>query len=235
MGTARRVAALHEVDLDALLERAEDPRVLFDYTIVQHQDLLCRIWSAITDVAAGRARAQMRESRLRRSAERLQGQAGQAASGGRDSYARQALAWRAIILRHAGELSAEQAALRASEERLCAIARELQERIEAVQIHRESTRDEYTSAHAVTRAGRLLGGVPQDAGDIGHAKRRPEDRTAQLQAHASAPDELLRLGTRAEASLGTGQTPTEVGAAPGRAVIDEPLARARDRVRRHVT
>src|ERR1019366_5346398 len=118
VGTARRVAALHEVDLDALLKGAEDPRVLFDYTIVQHQDLLCRIWSAITDVAAGRARAQMRESRLRRSAERLQGQAGQAASGGRDSYARQALAWRAIILRHAGELSAEQAALRARDEPL---------------------------------------------------------------------------------------------------------------------
>jgi phage shock protein A len=235
VGTARRAAALHEVDLDALLERAEDPRVLFCYSVVQYQDLLCRIWSAITDVAARRARAQMRETRLRRSADRLQGQAGQATAAGRDSYARQALAWRAIILRHAGELAAEQAALRATEDRLCAIAQRLQERTEAVQIHRESVKDEYTSARAVTTAGPLLDGGPGDAGDMGPAKRRAEDRTARVQARALTLDGLVRLGAREDASPGTGQTPTEAGATSRQAVIDEALARVRDHAGRHLT
>lgn len=154
MGAAHRIAELREVDVDALLERAEETRELLDYTGSQ-QDLLDRVWSAITDVAAGRKRALMRESRLRRSADRLQRQAGQAVAGGRDDYARQAMAWRATILHHVAELTAEQAALWTSEERLSAIASRLQERIEAVRIHRETVSAEYTTTQPVRHpAGR---------------------------------------------------------------------------------
>jgi phage shock protein A len=148
VGAAHRIAELREVDVDALLERAEETRELLDYTGSQ-QDLLDRVWGAITDVAAGRKRALMRESRLRRSADRLQRQAGQAVAGGRDDYARQAMAWRATILHHVAELTAEQAALRTSEERLSAIASRLQEQIEAVRIHRETVSAEYTTTQPV--------------------------------------------------------------------------------------
>jgi len=159
VGAAHRIAELREVDVDALLEHAEETRELLDCTGSQ-QDLLDRIWSAITDVAAGRKRALMRESRLRRSADRLQRQAAQAVAGGRDDYARQAMAWRATILHHVAELTAEQAALRTSEERLSAIASRLQEQIEAVRIHRETVSAEYTTTQPVTCPGQLPGGIP---------------------------------------------------------------------------
>lgn len=159
MGAAHRIAELREVDVDALLERAEETRELLDYTGSQ-QDLLDRIWSAITDVAAGRKRALMRESRLRRSADRLQRQAAQAVAGGRDDYSRQAMAWRATILHHVAELTAEQAALRTSEERLSAIASRIQERTEAVRIHRETVSAEYTTTQPVRCPGQLPDGIP---------------------------------------------------------------------------
>jgi phage shock protein A len=162
VGAVYRIAELREVDLDTLLECAEDTRELVDYTVAQQEDLLGLIWSAITDVAAGRKRAQMRESRLRRSADRLQRQAGQAVAGGRDDYARQVMAWRATILQHAAELAAEQAALRVSEERLAAIARQLQEQIDASRIHQETISAAYTTATAVPgqrRGGRGLDGL----------------------------------------------------------------------------
>lgn len=155
MGAAHRIAELREVDVDALLEDAQDTGELLDYTAAQQQEMLGRIWSAITDVTAGRKRTRMRESRLRRSADRLQRQAGQAVAAGRGEFARQALAWRTTILHHVAELSAEQQALRATEERLSATARRLQDEIDAVRIHRETINGEYTAARAVTGHGRL--------------------------------------------------------------------------------
>jgi hypothetical protein len=59
------------------------------------------------------------------------------------------MAWRATILHHVAELTAEQAALRTSEERLSAIASRLQEQIEAVRIHRETVSAEYTTTQPV--------------------------------------------------------------------------------------
>jgi phage shock protein A len=154
-----RIAELREVDVDALLGRAEDTSELLDYTAAQQQELLGRIWTAITDVAASRKRARMRESRLRRSADRLQRQAGQAAAAGRAEYARQAMAWRTTILHHVAELAAEQEALRVSEERLFATAGRLQSNIEAFRIHREMISHEYTAARAATSPGQLLRGL----------------------------------------------------------------------------
>jgi phage shock protein A len=155
MGAARRIAELREVDVDTLLEYAEDTSELLDYTAAQQQELLGRVWSAITEVTAGRKRAWMRESRLRRSADRLQRQAAQAVAAGRGEYARQAMAWRTTILHHVAELCAEQQALRATEERLSATARRLQDEIDAVRIRRETINGEYTAARAVPGPGRL--------------------------------------------------------------------------------
>ncbi len=164
---AHRVAEFREVDVDALLGRAEDTSELLDYTVAEQQELLGTIWTAITDVAATRKRARMREGRLRRSADRLQRQAGQAAAAGRPEYARQAMAWRATILRHVVELTAEQATLRASEVRLSNIARRLQASIDACRIHRETIGAEYTAAQAVLGPGQLLSGNSSEPGPNG--------------------------------------------------------------------
>ena len=167
MDAAHRVAEFREVDVAALLGRAEDTSELLDYTVAEQQELLGTIWTAITDVAAGRKRARMRERRLRRSADRLQRQAGQAAAAGRAEYARQAMAWRATILRHVAELTAEQATLRASEVRLSDIARRLQASIDACRIHRELISAEYTAAQSARGPRQRFGGSLGEPGPSG--------------------------------------------------------------------
>jgi phage shock protein A len=129
---ARRSGELHEIDLGVLLERAEDPSEMLGYTAAERQELLTRVRQAISDVAASRERAQLRERRLRRSADRLQEQAWQALAAGRDDHARQVMAWQATIRLHITELNAEQAALHASQERLSVLAGELQEDMAAI-------------------------------------------------------------------------------------------------------
>lgn len=126
MVAAHRFGELREVDIATLLKYAEDPRKLLGYPADQREKLLGTIRTAIVDIAARRERAQLREKRLRRSADRLLEQAWQARAADRGNYARQAMAWQETIRTHAAELNAQQALLRASHDRLSAIFRDLQ-------------------------------------------------------------------------------------------------------------
>ncbi len=181
VNAAHRTTELREIDVDALLGSAAATSELLDYTVAQQQELLGAVWSAITDVVADRKRARMRESRLRRSADRLQRQAGQAAAAGRAEYARQAMAWRTTILHHVAELAAEQAALRTSEERLAATARRLQASIEASRVHRETINAGYAAAQAAG-PGRPFLGNPREPAPRGTALDTSQLDTSPMQA-----------------------------------------------------
>jgi phage shock protein A len=84
MGIAGRIAELYQVKVSALLDRAEDPREMLDYSYAQQQEFLRRVRAGAADVAVSREHAGMQEAKLRRSAERLGVQAGQAVAAGRD-------------------------------------------------------------------------------------------------------------------------------------------------------
>ncbi len=146
--------------MNALLDRAEDPREVLDYSYAQQQELLRRVRRQLADVAAARKRAGTQEARLRRSADRLHGQAEEAVAAHRDELARQALALRSAALDHAGDLRAGQGALHAAEERLASTARRLEAKIEAFRIRKETIKAEYTAARAPTRDRRR--GVRRD-------------------------------------------------------------------------
>ena len=66
VGIASRVAQLYQIKVNALLDRAEDPREMRDYSYVQQQEFLRRMCGAVADVAASRQHAEAEESELRR-------------------------------------------------------------------------------------------------------------------------------------------------------------------------
>jgi hypothetical protein len=88
MGVARRIAELYEIKMNAVLDRAEDPREMVDYSYAQLQELLAEVHRGTAGIAAGRKRAEMQISQLQRSADRLQEQAEQAVATGREDLAR---------------------------------------------------------------------------------------------------------------------------------------------------
>jgi hypothetical protein len=95
MSIARRIAELYEVKMNAVLDRAADPREMVDYSYVQLQELLSEVRRGTAGIAAARKRAELRISDLQRAAGRL---GGQAVRAGRDDLARQALARRTAML-----------------------------------------------------------------------------------------------------------------------------------------
>jgi len=72
MSIARRIAELYQVKMNAVLDRAADPRELVDYSYVQLQELLAEVRRGRAQIAAGRKRAESRASSLRQAADRLE-------------------------------------------------------------------------------------------------------------------------------------------------------------------
>lgn len=230
MGIARRIAELYEVKVNALLDRAEDPRELLDYSYAQQRDFLRRMHGAVADVAASRNRAGMQESELRRSADRLRDQAEQAVRAGKDELGRDALRLRAETMAHADDLAAEQSQLREEQERLKAAAQRLEGRVEAFRYRKEALKAAYTAAEATAAA--RSGAAFADASEVAEATRRAEDQTAALQARAAA------LGAQAGAAgpetilpLAADRIQEQLDAVSREAAVEEELARIRERIR----
>lgn len=232
MGIGRRIAQLYEVKVNALLDRAEDPHEVLDYSYARQQELLLRIRRAITDIAAARTRAGMQEHQLRRAAARLQRQARQAAVAGQDELARQALTLRTATLAQARDLRAEQAALRADEEKLSAAASRLQAHINRFAAHKEALKAQHTAARATAGADRAFGGIWEQMGEVDLATRRAEDTTARLQARASALDDLITSGTATEVTVlaGDDEIQAQLDALTTRALVEEELAKIKDQL-----
>jgi phage shock protein A len=192
MGIARRIAELYQEKVNALLDRAEDPREMLDYSYAQQQEFLRRMRSAIADVAASRKHAEAQENELRRSADRLRAQAEQAVAAGKEELGRVALAHRAEMAAHADDLRAERAALRVEEDRLAEEAWRLENRFEVFRYRKEVLKAVYTAAQAVPA------GTPVDSfanvADVAEAARRAEDQTAALQARAEALSAQIKAG-----------------------------------------
>jgi phage shock protein A len=232
VGIGRRIAQLYEVKVNALLDRAEDPRELLDYSYARRQELLPRIRRAITDLAAARTRAGMQEHQLRRAAARLQRQARQAAAAGQDELARQALTLRAATLAQARDLRAEQAALRADERRLSAAASRLQAQINRFAIHKEALKAQYTAAQAAAGVDQAFGGIWEQMTDLDLATRQADDTTARLQARASALDGLIAAGTATGVTIlaGGDEIQAQLDALTTCAVVEEELAKIKDQL-----
>ena len=232
MGIGRRIAQLYEVKVNALLDRAEDPREVLEYSYARQQELLPGIRRAIADLTAARTRAGMQIHQLRRAAARLQRQARQAAAAGQDELARQALTLRAATLAQARDLQVEQAALRADEEKLSAAASRLQAQINRFAAHKEALKAQYTAAQAAAGADQAFGGIWEQMGEVDLATRRAEDTTARLQARASALGDLITSGTATDVTVlaGDDEVQAQLDALTTRALVEEELAKIKDQL-----
>jgi len=231
MSIARRIAELYNVKMNAALDRAADPRELVDYTYVQLQELLAEIRRGTAQIAASRKQAESRASDLRRAADRLGEQAEQAVLAGRDDLARQALTRRATILAQVSRLAEQQDALRAEEQKMTGAGRRLQEKIDAFGMRKEAIKAAYTAARAQASIAEAFAGISGEVTDAGTAAGRAEDQEADLQARASALDDLLASATPDDAAaLSDEQLQAQLDQISTQAEVDEDLARLRERL-----
>jgi phage shock protein A len=200
MGMGKRLSLIVKAKANKLLDKHEDPRETLDYSYEKQLELLTQVRRGVADVATSRKRVEIQMTQLQASSDKLQTQAQQAVSAGREDLAREALTRRAAANTQLADLESQHADLQAQEEKLGQASQQLQTKVDAFRTRKETIKATYTAAEAETKIGEAVSGISEEMGDVGLAMQRAEDKTQQMQARAGAVDELLASGVLNDAT-----------------------------------
>ena len=190
----QRISLIFRSKANTALDAAEDPRETLDYSYVKQQELLQKVRRGLADVATSRKRLELQMQQLDQQSTKLEQQAQKALATGREDLAREALTRRSGLQQQGSDLAAQHANLQKEEEKLTTASQRLQAKVEAFRTRKESLKATYTAAEAQSKINEAFSGVSEEMGDVGMAIERAEDKTAQMQARASAVDELIATG-----------------------------------------
>ena len=176
------------------LDRAENPTETLDYSYEQQLQLLQNVKRGIADVVTAKKRLQLQQQKLEQSVVKLETQARQAVTAGREDLARQALERKSGVQGQLQDLDGQVAQLEAQQEKLVTNERELSARVESFRSQKETMKAQYSAAEAQVRIGEAATGLGGRMADAGAAIQRAREKTEQMQARASALDELVESG-----------------------------------------
>jgi len=189
-----RIALVFKSKANKALDKYEDPRETLDYSYQKQLELLQNVRRGVADVATSRKRVELQANKMSSEVDRLQSAAQRALESNREDLAREALTRKAGLQEQLVDLQAQHAQLQAEEEKLVRASSRLQAKVDAFRTRKETIKATYSAAEAQTRINEAFTGISEEMNDIGLAIQRAEDKTLQLQARASAVDELLASG-----------------------------------------
>ena len=206
MGLWSRFRSIFGAKVSSALDRIEDPTQTLDYSYEKQLDLLRNVKRGLADVATSKQRLKLQEQKLLQEDQKLQAQAQQAVSLGRDDIARQALVRRQTLQPQIVSLGTQVRQLDDQQAKLTEASHTLQARIDMFRTQKEALKAQYTASSAQVKIGESFTGLSREMNDIGSTVQRAQDRIEQMQARSGALDELIESGGLQDysAQLGAG-------------------------------
>src|ERR671937_548535 len=195
MGLLSRATEIIKAKFSALLNRAENPQETLDYSYERQLESLQNVKRGVADVVTAKKRLQIQTQQLEQNVVKLDTQARQAVAAGREDLARQALERKSGIQQQLQDLDAQVKQLVDQQEKLVTNEKQLSARIEQFRSQKEVIKAQYSAAEAQVRIGEAATGIGREMENTGLAFQRAKDKTEQMQARASAMDELIESGT----------------------------------------
>jgi phage shock protein A len=201
-GLLSRAATVIKAKFSKLLDRAENPTETLDYSYEQQLRLLQDVKRGVVDVTTSKKRLTMQTAQLEQNVVKLETQAREALAAGREDLARQALERKTLVQQQLQDLDQQVVQLEQQQEKLVASEKQLQARVEAFRSQKEVIKAQYSAAEAQVRISEAATGIGDQMADTGLAIQRAKDKTEQMQARASAVEELIESGTLEEITAG---------------------------------
>jgi phage shock protein A len=227
-GLAGRMSTVIKSKISRLLDRAEDPGETLDYGYQKQVELLQNVKKGIADVVTSKKRLQMQTQKYEQQIVKLDTQARQALSQGREDLARAALERKTVIQTELQSLDTQVKELEAQQEQLTENEKKLRTKVEAFRTKKEVIKAQYSAAEAQVQISEAAHGVGEQMADVGMAIQRAEDKTEQMRARAGAVEELEAAGTFEDITqLGSGQDEIdrELAQLGAGAQVDDELAK----------
>src|SRR5579862_1646868 len=201
-GLMSRTALIVKSKYSSLLNRAENPTETLDYSYEQMTEQLQNVKRGVADVVTAKKRLELQTQKLEQNVVKLETQARQAVAANREDLARQALEKKAAAQQQLQGLDQQVQQLEAQQQQLIESQQTLESRIEAFRSQKEVLKAQYSAAEAQVRVGEAATGIGKHMNDTGLAIQRAKDKTEELQARASAIDELTSTGALEDFTAG---------------------------------
>jgi phage shock protein A len=226
-GLMGRAGVVVKSKFSKLLDRAEDPGETLDYSYQKQIELLQNVKRGIADVVTARKRVEMQQAGLEQNLVKLETQARDALGANREDLARQALERKAVIQQQLQGLDTQVQQLQAQQEKLVTSEKQLSAKVEAFRSQKEVIKAQYSAAEAQVRIGEAASGIGEQMADTGLAIQRARDKTEQMQARASAIEELTAAGTLEDFTDTSDPLDRELSQISAGRQVDDDMARLR--------
>jgi phage shock protein A len=206
------------------LDAAENPNEMLDYSYEQMLDHITQVRRALVDITASKKQLELQEQQLQHSIDHLNDQAKAALAEGREDLAREALSRKAAAQQQIDGMEPQRQQLDEEEQKMEQTLDTLQQRVNTFRSQKEVMKAKYTAASAETSVNEEAAGISKSFSDSGAALQRAQDKIANMQARASATDELLQSGVLEDVGGDTDDIQKELDEAGANAEVDKELA-----------
>jgi phage shock protein A len=205
-GLTGRISTTVKAKVSKLLERAEDPAETLDYSYQKQVEQLQNVKKGIADVVTAKKRLQLQETSLQQQLVKLDTQARQAMSAGKEDLARTALERKNVAQTELQSLDTQVNELEEQQQRLTDSEQKLRAKIEAFRTKKEVIKAQYSAAEAQVQISEAATGVGEQMADVGLAMQRAVDKTENMKARADAVAELESAGAFEDiTTIGSGE------------------------------
>ena len=223
MGLLSRAGEIIRAKFNALLNRAENPSETLDYSYEKQLTSLQNVKRGVADVVTAKKRLELQTQQLEQNVVKLDTQARQAVAAGREDLARQALERKSAIQQQLQDLDTQVQQLADQQQKLVDSQKQLEAKVEQFRSQKEVIKAQYSAAEAQVRIGEAATGIGRDMDNTGLAIQRAKDKTEQMQARASAIDELVTAGDLQELGSDKTQLDRELSQLASQQQVDKEL------------
>jgi len=223
MGLLSRTGEIIRAKFNALLNRAENPSETLDYSYEKQLTSLQNVKRGVADVVTAKKRLELQTQQLEQNVVKLDTQARQAVAAGREDLARQALERKSAIQQQLQDLDTQVKQLADQQQKLVDSQKQLEAKVEQFRSQKEVIKAQYSAAEAQVRIGEAATGIGRDMDNTGLAIQRAKDKTEQMQARASAIDELVTAGDLQELGSDKTQLDRELSQLASQQQVDKEL------------
>lgn len=230
MSLVSRFFTLVGAKISRLLGAAENPEETLDWSYEKMLENLVDVKRGVADVATAKKRLEIQLEGISGNGTKLEAQALQALAAGREDLARQALERKAFAEQQASGLQAQITKLAADQDRLVEAQKNAEQKIEAFRTEKEVMKANYSAAKAQVKIGEAATGLNRGMENTGLAIQRAKDKTEQMEARASAIEELTAAGSLEDFTSmmsGNTQLDRELAEISRSSKVDDDLARLR--------
>jgi phage shock protein A len=189
-----RMNTVFQAKMSKVLDKAEDPNETLDYSYEKQLQLLQNVQRSLADLVTSKRRLQLQHDKLQTDMSTLDDQARQALAQNREDLARTALQRKVAVQEQVTGLDTQISQLEAQQQKLTDAEERLKTKIETFRTTKETLKAQYTASQAQVKIGEAATGISEEMADVGLAIDRAQDKTEQMQARASALDDLVATG-----------------------------------------